>query len=168
VQLPVSSALAASLPALFSMLVPPLLVTALAAPLVSACSADGFNTTKVVAKPQAGSSEQPTGLALAERNVPTSRTVEVSPRQRMYLDALTAAGVDTSPDLMALSIGSYVCQARAAGQDDRAVWDFVLPLVRGDVVNAGDSAAGELPGKPAMSVHDTTVAYIRIASERLC
>ena len=40
-----------------------------------------------------------------------------------------------SSDLLALSIGSYVCQARAAKQSDQAVWDFVVPLVRSDVRN---------------------------------
>lgn len=160
--------------ALFSKFVPSVLVTALAAPLVTACGVDGFNGTQVVAKSLAGSPAQSAGVALTEPGGPTSRTMAVSPRQRAYLDALAAAGVDSSSDLMALSIGSYVCQARAAGQDDRAVWDFVLPLVRGDARDAGhagdagDLADAELPGKRPMSVHDTTVAYIRIATERLC
>ena len=35
-------------------------------------------------------------------------------------------GVTPSSDLSALSIGSYVCQARAARQADQAVWDFVV------------------------------------------
>ena len=56
-------------------------------------------------------------------------------QQREYLDALKAAGVKPSSDLVALTIGSYVCQARAAKQNDQAVWDFVLPLVRSDVRN---------------------------------
>ncbi len=56
-------------------------------------------------------------------------------QQRAYLDALKAAGVKPSSDLLALSIGSYVCQARAAKQSDQAVWDYVMPLVRSDVRN---------------------------------
>jgi hypothetical protein len=75
--------------------------------------------------------------------------------------------VRRSTDLMALSIGSYVCQGRAAGQSDQAVWDFVFPLVRNDVTDAQDSAGADRP-RPAMSAHDTTVQYIRIATERLC
>ena len=63
----------------------------------------------------------------------TGRAMTVTTQQRGYLDALAAAGVRPSDDLMALSIGSYVCQARAAKQSDQAVWDFVLPLVRSDV-----------------------------------
>ena len=46
-----------------------------------------------------------------------------------------------SSNLAALSIGSYVCQARAAKQNDHAVWDFVLPLVRSDVRGDGLSSA---------------------------
>ncbi len=64
---------------------------------------------------------------------PQSNALVVTPRQRAYLDALRAAGVTPSSDLTALSIGSYVCQARAARQTDQAVWDFVAPLVRNDV-----------------------------------
>ena len=50
-----------------------------------------------------------------------------------------------SSDLLALSIGSYVCQAHAARQSDQAVWDFVLPMVRNDVRDTArerDGAAG--------------------------
>ena len=65
----------------------------------------------------------------------------VTAQQRAYLDALAAAGVTPSSDLLALSIGSYVCQARAARQNDQAVWDFVVPLVRSDVRTAGSDTA---------------------------
>ena len=50
-----------------------------------------------------------------------------------------------SSDLTALSIGSYVCQARAARQTDQAVWDFVLPLVRNDVTDTPDGAGAMAP-----------------------
>ena len=62
-------------------------------------------------------------------------TLTVTHQQRAYLDALRAAGVRPSSDLLALSIGSYVCQARAAKQSDQAVRDYVTPLVRNDVRN---------------------------------
>ena len=88
----------------------------------------------------------------------------VTPTQRAYLDALTDAGVQPSSELSALSIGSYVCQARAAKQSDQAVWDFVLPMVRGDV---RDSHA-ESAAPPAGQVNSVTADYIRIATERLC
>ena len=68
-----------------------------------------------------------------------------------------------SNDLLALSIGSYVCQARAAKQSEAAVWDFVLPLVRSDVRKPGAShrtGRGEVDAR--------TADYIRIATERLC
>jgi len=45
-------------------------------------------------------------------------------------------GVKPSNELFALTIGSYVCQALAANQSDQAVWDFVVPMVRGDVRDA--------------------------------
>jgi hypothetical protein len=88
----------------------------------------------------------------------------VTARQRAYLDALKHAGVRPSTDLLALSIGSYVCQARAAKQSDQAVHDYVTPLVRGDVRNAQMSAVAPPPSE----VDAVTADYIRIATERLC
>lgn len=93
-----------------------------------------------------------------------SNALVVTPQQRGYLDALTAAGVKPSSDLMALSIGSYVCQARAAKQNDQAVWDFVVPLVRSDVRNSRMSSMAP----PSADVNSATADYIRIATERLC
>jgi hypothetical protein len=58
-----------------------------------------------------------------------------------YLDGLAAAGVRRSTDLVALSIGSYICQGRAAGQPDQAVWDFVFPMVHGDLDDVDDHGA---------------------------
>jgi hypothetical protein len=86
-------------------------------------------------------------------------TLTVTGQQRGYLDALNSAGVRPSSDLLALSIGTYVCQARAAKQNDQAVWDFVLPLVRSDMRAAHP---------PAAEVNAATADYIRIATERLC
>jgi uncharacterized protein DUF732 len=91
-------------------------------------------------------------------------TLTVTTRQRAYLDALKATGVRPSSDLLALSIGSYVCQARAAKQSDQAVRDYVTPLVRSDVRNTEMNAVA-----PPPSVVDAATAdYIRTASERLC
>lgn len=89
----------------------------------------------------------------------------VTPAQRAYLDALGQAGIKPSSELSALSIGSYVCQARAAKQNDQAVWDFVLPMVRGDVKDAG-AAPAVVP--PAGQVNSATADYIRIATATLC
>jgi len=91
-------------------------------------------------------------------------TLIVTEQQRAYLDALVAGGVRPSSDLLALSIGSYVCQARAARQSDQAVWDFVLPLVRGDVRNAHLNSMAPTPS----DVNAATAGYIRIATEKLC
>lgn len=88
----------------------------------------------------------------------------VTPAQRAFLDALAGAGVKPSSELSALSIGSYVCQARAAKQSDQAVWDFVLPMVRGDV--RGSSAESVAPR--AGQVNSATADYIRIATATLC
>lgn len=90
--------------------------------------------------------------------------MDVTPRQRGYLDALEGAGVTPSSELQALSIGAYVCQAHAASQSDQAVWDFVLPMVRDDV---RDSQPGS-EALPAGQVDSVTADYIRIATERLC
>lgn len=88
----------------------------------------------------------------------------VTPQQQAYLDALVTAGVQPSDELMALSIGAYVCQARAAKQSEQAVWDFVLPLVRNDVDDAQPSPVAPEVGE----VNTATADYIRIATERLC
>jgi hypothetical protein len=95
-----------------------------------------------------------------------SNALVLTDRQRNFLDGLAAAGVHPSSELHALSIGSYVCQARAAGHDDQAVWDAVYPRVRSDLEDVRDGVAGLAP-----SVQDVTTAtadYIRIATERLC
>ena len=93
-----------------------------------------------------------------------SNALIVTPNQRAYLDALTAAGIRPSSELLALSIGSYVCQARAAKQTDEAVWDYVVPLVRSDVRD--DDFAAMAPS--TAEVNAATADYIRIATERLC
>ena len=69
-----------------------------------------------------------------------------------------------SSELLALSIGSYVCQAHAAGQSPQAVWDFVHPLVSTDVHDAHMSS---MP-PTAADIDAATGNYIRIATERLC
>jgi hypothetical protein len=93
-----------------------------------------------------------------------SHEIIVTAQQRAFLDTLTAAGVRPSSELRALSIGSYVCQARAAKQDDRAVWDYVLPLVRNDVRKGGMSAMAP----STTDINTATADYIRIATEQLC
>jgi hypothetical protein len=100
----------------------------------------------------------------AQPHPATALPSAITPQQRAYLDALAAAGMKPSTDLLALSIGSYVCQARAAKQSDQAVWAYVLPLVRNDVRNTRLSAMA-----PSSSEVDAATArYIRIATERLC
>jgi hypothetical protein len=93
-----------------------------------------------------------------------SNALIVTGQQRAYLDALKAAGVKPSSDLHALSIGSYVCQARAAKQSDQGVWDFVVPLVRSDIRDARMSAMAPA----ADEVDSATADYIRIATDKLC
>lgn len=88
----------------------------------------------------------------------------VTPTQQEFLDALSEAGLNPSSELSALNIGSCVCQAKAARQSDQEVWDFVLPMVRGDVKN---SYAESVP-PPAGQVDAQTSDYIRIATATLC
>jgi uncharacterized protein DUF732 len=90
--------------------------------------------------------------------------LQVTPRQREYLDALTDAGVKPSSELFALTIGSHVCQALAANKSDQAVWDFVVPMVRGEVRDAQTRESTPRVGQ----VNSVTADYIRIATERLC
>ncbi|MGV0849401.1 DUF732 domain-containing protein [Mycolicibacterium phlei] len=95
-----------------------------------------------------------------------SNALVLTDRQRSFLDGLRAAGVLPSSELHALSIGSYVCQARAAKHDDQAVWDAVYPRVRSDLEDVRDEIAGMAP--TAQDVSAATADYIRIATERLC
>lgn len=90
--------------------------------------------------------------------------VVVTPAQRSFLDALIESGVKPSSELSALNIGSGVCQARAANQSDQVVWDFVLPMVRGDVRDS----YGESVAAPMSQVNAATADYIRIATDTLC
>jgi hypothetical protein len=125
--------------------------------LVTGCSAadDVMATVGLAAPDTAQAPEQPDG---------DSQAMVVTSQQRAFLDELKAAGVTPSSDLMALRIGSYVCQAHAAKQNDQAVWDVVMPLVRGDVRTAHMSAVAP----PANDVNSATADYIRIATDKLC
>jgi hypothetical protein len=89
--------------------------------------------------------------------------IPVTGQQRGYLDALNAAGVQPSSELLALRIGSFVCQARAARQSDQGVWDIVAPLVRNDVRTRLSSTAPSTD-----EVNSKTADYIRIATDKLC
>jgi hypothetical protein len=93
----------------------------------------------------------------------------VTQRQRGYLDALAASGVRASSDLLALSIGSAVCQARAAKRTDQEVWDYVLPLVRNDIRSTKAASASSDTAHPTTAdVNSATADYIRTATDRLC
>jgi hypothetical protein len=132
-------------------------LVASSATLLTGCSVadDLMATVGVSTSETAPAPEQPNGETDA---------MVVTSQQRAYLDALNAAGVKPSSELMALRIGSYVCQARAAKQSDQAVWDVVVPLVRGDVRTARLSSAA-----PSMDeVNSATADYIRIATDKLC
>jgi hypothetical protein len=133
------------------------LLVASAAAVLTGCSVadDVMATVGLPVSETAPAPEQPDSSTSA---------MVVTGQQRAYLDALNAAGLKPSSDLMALRIGSYVCQARAAKQGDQAVWDVVVPLVRGDVRTAHLSSA--VPS--ADEVDSATADYIRIATEKLC
>jgi hypothetical protein len=110
-------------------------------------------------------------LATSPEAAAQSGLLDVTPGQRGYLDDLTAAGIRPSSELRALSIGSYVCQARASGRNDRGVWDYVAPMVRSDVSDARAASPQSVvaPRSAANMTADTAIAaYIRIATERLC
>ena len=148
---------------------PPLLLTATlpaVALLVSGCSEAADVTASVAPLHPSGSPDQVSGRALA---APTEHP-QITPRQRAYLDDLAGAGVRRSTDLVALSIGSYICQGRAAGQPEQAVWDFVFPMVHGDLdhLDAADEGDSATPVQHRLSARDATATYLRIATERLC
>lgn len=139
-----------------------------AASLLTACDAGGDITASLSHQAsqtddtQAQAGELPTDFALPQQG--RDGWPMVNAQQQAYLDALRAAGVKPSSDLLALSIGSYVCQARAAKQNDQAVWEFVLPLVRSDVREARSGDSSAVPGE----INSATADYIRIATDRLC
>ncbi|MET4427653.1 MULTISPECIES: DUF732 domain-containing protein [unclassified Mycolicibacterium] len=144
------------------------MMVAVAAVSVSACEVSdnvitsiGMATSATVESPSdvPGMDPPPRGLAGGPLGA-----MDVTPKQRSYLDALASAGVAPSSELLALSIGAYVCQAHAASQSDQAVWDFVLPMVRDDVRDSHPSSEA----LPAGQVNSVTADYIRIATERLC
>jgi hypothetical protein len=137
-----------------------------AALLLAGCGSGG-DLISTVALP----SQQTTGYAEgADLPLPPdagrqSGKPDLTPAQTDYLGALTNAGIHPSNDLRALSIGAYVCQARAAGQNDQTVWDSVAPMVRGDVIEASASS----PQTPAVTNIDTVVGdFIHIATQKLC
>ena len=148
-----------------------LLAMAPAAWLLAGCGASG-DLISTVALP----SHQTSGYA-DESEMPMaadagrlSGAPALTPAQKDYLGALGAAGIHASSDLRALSIGAYVCQARAAGQSDQAVWDSVAPMVRSDVVATPSPAARSAASPSAAAKDDDAVVsdVIRIATGRLC
>lgn len=139
-----------------------------AAWLLAGCSSPGGDLISTVALPSEQST-QADGDAFDVVASPDadgmSGKPDLTPAQRDYLDALIAAGVYPSTDLRALSIGAYVCQARAAGQSDQAVWDSVAPMVRSDVA---DSQGGQAPDVAFLEVDTTIGHYIGVATQKLC
>ncbi len=103
-------------------------------------------------------------VAAAPDTASKSMPLQVTDAQRDYLEALSGAGVHPSSELRALSIGSYVCQAHAAGQSDEAVWDYVAPMVRSDVADSHASSQSA----PGVQADAAVTTYIRIATARLC
>lgn len=133
--------------------------------LTSGCSL-GDTTLTTIGQPAAQSTDaRAQGLQSAIRDDGHAEDhFAATPHQQAYLQALADAGVRPADELMALSIGAYVCQARAAKQSEQAVWDFVLPLVRDDVDDAHATSVAPEVGE----VNSATADYIRIATERLC
>ncbi|CAJ1578594.1 DUF732 domain-containing protein [[Mycobacterium] wendilense] len=135
---------------------PSLLVAATTAAAVCACSPGETVVT---------SSPVPEDPGAASVGHPHAGDLATTDEQREFLEALAKAGVHPSSDLMALSIGSYICQAHGAGQSDQAVRDFVLPLIRGDLRDAHpDVAATAMTNQ----VDAVTSVYMRVATDRLC
>ena len=145
-------------------------VAVAAAAVLSGCAAtDGLMTSlelPAASSQSAAPTDAPVRSVLPAPGPPPAPPPKliVTAQQRNYLDALRGEGVRPSSELLALSIGSYVCQARAARQSPQAVWDFVRPLVNGDIRNAHPNPTAPSDG----DVDAVTGSYIRIASERLC
>jgi len=122
-------------------------------------------STVALPSQQSAGSDQDVVTGVSPESGPQVGTLDLTPPQRGYLDALIAAGVHPSSELRALSIGSYVCQARAAGQSEQAVRDYVAPMVRSDVADANASA----PQSASVVQADAAIDdYILLAGQRLC
>ena len=134
--------------------------------LLIACGSgeDLVTTAAAPAELPAGTVDS-SGIPLSPDNDMQSAKLDVTPTQRAFLDALTAAGVHPSSELQALSIGSSVCQAHAAGQSDQAVWDYIAPMVRSDVADDNPSTPQTASD---LQLNAMTANYIRIATQRLC
>jgi Protein of unknown function (DUF732) len=142
-------------------------LAALTAVLVSGCgmSEDVVSSMSLRTSESNPVGTQARGIVQVPEGTPgEDDSLRITPRQREYLDTLSGSGVKPSTELLALTIGSYVCQALAANQSDQAVWDLVLPMVRGDVRDAETGG----PTPPVGQVNSATADYIRIATERLC
>ena len=139
-----------------------LVVAVSAASLLTACDAGGD-----IMAPLAQTASQVHGVQPQAASAPPEEglpgELAVTSQQRTYLDELKGTGINPSSQLLALSIGSYVCQAHAARLNDQAVRDFVLPLVRDDV-RAAHSSESPTPDEIDAAATD----YIRIATEHLC
>jgi hypothetical protein len=140
-----------------------LVVAVSAASLLTGCDA-GADIMAPLAPPTSQiNGAQPQAASSQPEQVPRGE-LAITSQQHTYLDELKAAGITPSSELLGLSIGSYVCQARAAKQNDQAVRDFVLPLVRSDVRAAHSGQDSPTPGEIDAAASD----YIRIATEHLC
>ncbi len=133
--------------------------------LIGCGSGEDLVTTAAAPTGQPAKTVHATDPSLSPDNAMQSAKLDVTPSQRTFLDALSAAGVHPSSELQALSIGSSVCQAHAAGQSDQAVWDYIAPMVRSDVADGQPSGASAPTTSDLQSV---TADYIRIATQRLC
>lgn len=138
-----------------------------AAWLLAGCGSGG-DLISTVALPSQQTIDYADGvdMPIAPESVRRSGQPDLTPPQRDYLGALAEVGIHPSSELRALSIGAYVCQARAAGQSDQTVWDSVAPMVRSDVI---ETSAGSRQ-TPAMTTDVDTVVgdVIHIATQKLC
>jgi len=131
--------------------------------LIGCGSGEDLVTTAAAPAGQPAGAVHSTDTPLSPDNEMQSAKLDVTPTQRAFLDALSAAGVHPSSELQALSIGSSICQAHAAGQSDQAVWDYIAPMVRSDVADGQPS-----PVPQTSDLQSVTADYIRIATQRLC
>lgn len=133
---------------------------------LTGCSSSGGDLISTVALPSQQSLEASEGDGMdVAADAGLAGKPSLTPAQRSYLDGLLAAGVQPANELRALSIGAYVCQARAAGQSDQAVWDAVAPMVRSDLADSKSATPAEIAPLDA----NTAIGhYVGIAQQKLC
>ncbi|MGL4305895.1 MAG: DUF732 domain-containing protein [Mycobacteriaceae bacterium] len=127
-------------------------------PSVSGSASQGVPSVVVspTAPPATGPAETPSALP---PDYPGPTAQPRTDKDLKFLDSLKAAGIQYSgTGDLALNTGTYICQAKAAGQNDEQIKIFVLPMVASEAAGTGATINAE----------DVSNKYIQVASANYC